>query len=81
MKKSSLVIISNNLKRIRGARGVTQIELAQKVKLSRFTYSNIENGKVVPKANDLQRIADALGVSIGKLVSPVPKILRLRFRI
>ena len=80
MEKSLLITISTNLKRMRGAKGISQIKIAKKSGLSRYAYSNIENGKKLPTGGDLQRIADALGVKIQYIVTPVPKIHSLRFR-
>ena len=74
-------IIAINLKRIRGARGISQSILAKKTGLSRSTCSRVENGKANPKVSDLQRIADILEVNISQLVTPVPPIKSLRFRL
>ena len=72
--------IAINLRRLRGSRGITQGGLAKKAKLSRIAYSNVENGKANPRVNNLQQIADALGVGIQDLVTPVPTVHFLRFR-
>ena len=80
-KSTSAQIIATNLKRLRGAKGISQRTLAGKTGLSRSTCSLIENGKANLKVSDLQRIADILGVGINKLVTPVPPIKSLRFRL
>jgi Zn-dependent peptidase ImmA (M78 family)/DNA-binding XRE family transcriptional regulator len=72
--------IATNLKRLRCSRGLTQDDLARKAKISRIAYSNVENGKSIPRVNNLQQIADALEVGIQELVTPVPTINSLRFR-
>ena len=50
-----------NIKKIRQAQGLTQMELAQKAFLTVTTISRVENGLPIGK-NTLKRIADALGV-------------------
>ena len=80
-KFASAQIIAINLKRIRGAKGISQSILARKAGLSRSTCSRVENGKANPKVSDLQRIADILEVNISRLVTPVPPIKSLRFRL
>ena len=83
MKKFDKVVdsevISTNLKRVRGAKGISQSVLAKKVGLSVSAYSKIENGKAKPEVSDLLHIAEALGVSLEMLVSPVPAIQGVRF--
>ncbi len=72
--------IANNLKRIRNVKGFKQEELATKAGLSRVAYSSIESAKSEPRVSNLQRLADALGVSIEELIKPIPHVSSLRFR-
>lgn len=54
----------NLIKVLRAARGgMTQAELAAKAELGRVTLLRIENGIRSAKADELDRIAGALGVS------------------
>ena len=52
----------------RKQRGVTLIELSKLTGISKSTLNNIENGKVSPKIEQLEKIAAALGCKIGDLV-------------
>ena len=49
--------VRNNLKELRGARGVTQEELAQAVGVSRQTIIAVEKGNYVPSLLLAMRIA------------------------
>lgn len=57
-------MISEKIKSLRLARGLTQQQLADKLNINRTTISNYENGNREPRLNELTAIADALGVSI-----------------
>ena len=48
--------------------------------LSRVAYSAIENGKADPRVSNLQKLADALNISIAEIIKPIPHISNLRFR-
>ncbi len=69
-----------NLRRIRTARGLSQVELADKAQLSRIGYRNIESGESEPRPETLTAIAEALGVSLGELLVPVRALTKVRFR-
>ena len=62
--------IGQNLRRLRGARGLTQGKLAEAAGLSRPGYRAIENGESVPRVDTLQAVADALDLGIEDLVRP-----------
>lgn len=49
-------------------RGVLQIELAARTKITRSRLSEIECGHVEPRAEELERIAQALDVPVAALV-------------
>jgi len=72
--------IAANLRRIRVIKGFKQEELANQAGLSRVAYSSIENAKSEPRVSNLQKLADALSVSIEELIRPVPQLDSLRFR-
>ena len=57
--------LAARLKELREAAGLTQIELSQKAGLKPFKVRDIEQGKAGAKWEDIEAIADALGVSIG----------------
>lgn len=63
---------------------ITQKELAARMGISDGTLSNILSGRFSPTKDTLQRIADALGVDIAELFTPVVRcphcghVLRIR---
>ena len=63
-----VVLLNENLSRIRRERGLTQESLAIKLNVVRQTISKWENGTAVPDADTLCRIADALDASVAELL-------------
>lgn len=61
-------MLNENLVKVRRERGLTQEALAVKLNVVRQTISKWEKGIVVPDANTLCRIADALDVSVAVLL-------------
>jgi len=58
-----------NLKAIRTARGLTQVELAKKLKVKQPFVAALENGtKPNPSLDVLRRLAKALVCKVGDLV-------------
>lgn len=58
-----------NLKALRTARGLTQAQLAKKLKMSQPHFAMLESGaKPNPSLNTLRKLAKALKVSVGELV-------------
>lgn len=49
---------------IRKQQGITQTELAERLKIDRTHLNKVENGKVRPSTRLLERIAAELGVSV-----------------
>jgi Zn-dependent peptidase ImmA (M78 family)/transcriptional regulator with XRE-family HTH domain len=72
--------LSQNLRRLRDARKLSQAELAERAKLSRVAYGNIESGVATPKVDTLLRIAAALDVKLQDLLTPVRLLKAVRFR-
>lgn len=72
--------LSKNLRRIRDARELSQGDVAERAKISRVAYGNIESGEASPRIDTLTRIAKALGVSIQDLLAPAPQLSAVRFR-
>lgn len=52
--------LKNRLKDIRGALGLTQAELAERVNVSRKTINTVENGVFIPSTVLALRLAAAL---------------------
>jgi len=55
-----------NIKAVREARGWSQEELADRAELHRTYVSGVERGIRNPTVTVLERLANALGVKIGK---------------
>ena len=65
-------MLSENMKRLRKARGLSQEDLAARLHVTRQTISKWENALSVPDAAVLIRLAEILEVSVGELLgSPV----------
>ena len=61
-------MLSDNIKNLRKARGMTQEELAIRLNIVRQTVSKWEKGLSVPDADMLQRLAETLEVDIMHLL-------------
>jgi Zn-dependent peptidase ImmA (M78 family)/transcriptional regulator with XRE-family HTH domain len=72
--------VPSNLRRLRQSQGLTQAAMAEKAGLSRAGYRNIELARAAPRPATLEAIAEALGVHLRDLVTPVPVLRRVRFR-
>ena len=64
------VIISQNIKRIRGYRKFSQAEFAEKIDISVPFLSDIENGKKWGSPVTLVKIAEALNIEVYELFIP-----------
>jgi len=60
-------LLAHNMKRCREIRGLSQMALAEKVGCSTTLIGNIEVKKRFPSAENLDRIAAALGIPPGEL--------------
>lgn len=72
--------ISNNLIRLRDARGLTQEQVADAAQISKAGYRKIEAAESEPRANTVIALARALGVKPGDLLRPAPPLPVARFR-
>ncbi|HTU10662.1 MAG TPA: helix-turn-helix transcriptional regulator [Allosphingosinicella sp.] len=59
--------LTNRLKELRAARGLTQAELAALVGVTRKTVNTVENGVFVPSTILALKLARALGVPVEAL--------------
>lgn len=59
--------IGKNIATARKAAGRTQAEVAEKVGIDTVSLSRIERGTVTPGVPTLDKIADELGVALGRL--------------
>jgi transcriptional regulator with XRE-family HTH domain len=60
--------LGKNLKMLRLKRKLSQGELSKSLNVDRAYISNIENGRMNPTLSTLEKIAQALKVSIKELV-------------
>lgn len=72
--------LSQNLRRLRDAKKLSQAAVAERANLSRVAYGNIEAGSASPRVDTLMRIADALEVKLQELLSPRRTLTAVRFR-
>ena len=56
------------LQKHREAHGWSKAELARRAELNASTVGGIENGRIRPYPGQLEKLADALGVSVSELV-------------
>lgn len=61
-------ILSENLKKFREMRNVTQAELGKRADMGAASISHFETGQRVPSLESLVKLADALEVSIDSLL-------------
>lgn len=67
-------MLKDTLKKLRGARGLTQTELAREAGITVAYLSMLESGaKRNPSLAVLQRLAKALDVSFGELLAVAEK--------
>ena len=67
-------IVGKNVREIRkkyGYGGITQIEAARRIGISRSAYLNIERGVVVPRVTVLLKISKFFNISIEELLEGV----------
>ena len=61
----------NNIKKLRMKRNITQVDLANKIKVKQETISAYESGKALPSADALIKIADYLNTSCDYLLGRI----------
>lgn len=61
-------IVALNIRQIRVMLGITQATLAEKAGITRAAMSQIEGGERIPSLASFVAIAEALGVSLDRLV-------------
>lgn len=74
-RKAYLEAFSENVRRLREERGLSQADLYKLADLHRTQLGRMEGGDAEPRLMTLVIIADALGVKVDDLVAglPVPK--------
>lgn len=64
------ILLCKNLKAIRQQRGISQEKLAELANLHRTYISSVERGQRNISIDNIERIANALGVSAETLLKP-----------
>ena len=59
--------LANRLKERRGELGLTQVELAERVGVTRKTVNTVENGIFTPSTTLAIKLASALGLTVEQL--------------
>lgn len=72
--------ISNNIRRLRTGRGLSQAQLAEKVGVTRQTISKWESGSSFPDIEMVRHLAEALHTDMDALLYPVSSGKRRRKR-
>ena len=60
--------VGKNIRKSRRQRNVTQVQLANELKISRTTLSSYENDRRIPNILTVWMIADVLDICIDELV-------------
>lgn len=71
---NNLINIGDNLKRFRKMRGLSQKEVAERLKIPRTTYSNYENNNRIPNEDVLKRISAILSIEVKEILDNSIKI-------
>jgi transcriptional regulator with XRE-family HTH domain len=69
--------LAANVRRLRGARGLSQAQMARMAGIPRPTWASLEAGSANPTLGVLARTAAALSVSIEELIGPPRTAARL----
>ncbi len=72
--------VAMNVRRLRAAKGLSEVAVAEGAGLSRAGYRNLEGGTGEPRSTTLVQVARALGAKPADLLRPAPPLPRARFR-
>ncbi len=67
--------MNDNIRRLRQVQALSQRDLALKAKLSVTTINRVETGQCKPMPRTLRKLARALGVTPGQLLSTQPRLI------
>lgn len=65
---NEVVQIGNKIRKLRSEKGFTQKEMASLTGIPHSTYSNYENNNREPSSEQLEKIANVLGISLEDLI-------------
>ena len=78
MKSRKLALLGQQIRRLREEKGLSQEEFAGLADIDRAYYGGIERGERNVAALNLFKIAEALGVEVGKLFPPLSAIRQIK---
>lgn len=67
-KETSSKRLGENLKKLRTKKKMSQGDISRKLGVDRAYISSIENGRMNPTLSTLEKLAEAVGVSVKNLV-------------
>jgi len=65
--KKYLKLIGDNIARIRREKNLTQVDVCSEIDMDKPYLSSIENGRQNPTLLTLEKIANAIGVSVSEI--------------
>lgn len=77
MSDSTSAYLAANVRRLREARGLSQLQISRAAGLPRPTWASLESGSANPTLSVLTRAAGALQVSVEELIGPPRTACRL----
>ncbi|WP_028609425.1 helix-turn-helix domain-containing protein [Paenibacillus harenae] len=60
--------LGTRIKQLRIDRGFTQQDIAKRLEMGRSNFGHIENDRVIPSSEDLQKLADILNTTTDQLL-------------
>lgn len=75
MKLETQMRLAENLKRLRISRGLSQVRIAEDLKLDRSSLSLYESGRRTPDAEGLLQIAHYYGIQMELLLEADPNVI------
>ena len=78
MKNPKLALLGQQVRSLREEKHLSQEEFASLADIDRAYYGGIERGERNVAALNLIKIADALGVEVGKLFPPLSALRRIQ---
>jgi len=76
VKNPKLVLVGQEIRRLREEKGLSQEEFAGLAEIDRAYYGSIERGERNVAALNIIKIAEALKVEVGKLFPSLPALRR-----